>query len=53
MVVVAGCGIHADGEEEARHNGIHRFFVGKGAKVVYEEKHGAQAPARATATLTL
>ena len=39
VVVVAGCGIHADGEEEARHNGIHRFFVGKGAKVVYEEKH--------------
>ena len=39
VVVVAGCGIHADGEEEARHNGIHRFFLGKGAKVVYEEKH--------------
>ena len=39
VVVVAGCGIHADGEEEARHNGIHRFFVGKNAKVLYKEKH--------------
>ncbi|MDO4673323.1 MAG: SufD family Fe-S cluster assembly protein [Porphyromonadaceae bacterium] len=37
--IIAGCGVHADGEGEAAHNGIHRFFVGKGAKVVYEEKH--------------
>ncbi len=37
--IVAGCGVHSDGEEEARHNGIHRFFVGKGAHVVYREKH--------------
>ena len=37
--VVAGCGVHSEGEEEARHNGVHRFFVGKGAKVTYEEKH--------------
>ena len=26
-------------EEEARHNGIHRFFVEKGAHVLYQEKH--------------
>lgn len=39
VVVVAGCGVHSDGEEEARHNGIHRFFVGRGAHVVYREKH--------------
>ena len=51
VVVVAGCGIHADGEEEARHNGIHRFFLGKGAKVVYEEK-SMWAPGKARATAT-
>ena len=39
VTIVAGCGVHADGEEDARHNGIHRFFVGKGAHVLYEEKH--------------
>ena len=37
--IIAGCGIHNDDEEEAVHNGIHRFFLGKGAHVVYEEKH--------------
>ena len=39
VTIVAGCGVHADNEGEAKHNGIHRFFVGKGAKVVYQEKH--------------
>lgn len=39
VVIVAGCGVHSDDEEEARHNGIHRFFIGKNAKVVYKEKH--------------
>lgn len=39
VVIVAGCGVHTDDEGEAAHNGIHSFFVGKGAKVVYEEKH--------------
>ncbi|MGN0663576.1 MAG: SufB/SufD family protein [Negativibacillus sp.] len=39
VVIVAGCGVHNDGEGEARHNGIHRFFVGKGAHVLYKEKH--------------
>ena len=37
--IVAGCGVHTENEEEARHNGIHRFFLEKGARVVYEEKH--------------
>lgn len=31
--------MHNDGEEQARHNGIHRFFLEKGAKVLYKEKH--------------
>lgn len=39
VIVVAGCGVHTDGEEEARHNGIHRFFIGRNARVVYREKH--------------
>lgn len=39
VVIVAGCGVHSTDEEEARHNGIHRFFIEKNAAVVYEEKH--------------
>lgn len=39
ITVVAGCGVHTDSSEDASHNGIHRFFVGKGARVRYLEKH--------------
>lgn len=39
VTIVAGCGVHNEGEGEARHNGIHRFFIGKGAHVLYQEKH--------------
>lgn len=39
VLIVAGCGVHTDGEEEARHNGIHRFYLEKGAHVLYKEKH--------------
>ena len=39
VTIVAGCGVHSDGSETARHNGIHRFFLEKGAKVLYKEKH--------------
>ena len=39
VIIEAGCGVHSDGEEEARHNGIHRFFLAKGARVLYREKH--------------
>lgn len=39
VTIVAGCGVHADGEEDARHNGIHRFFLEAGAHVLYLEKH--------------
>ena len=34
-----GADVHSDDEEEARHNGIHRFFLEKGAHVLYTEKH--------------
>lgn len=39
VVIVAGCGVHSEGDDQARHNGIHRFFLKKGAHVVYKEKH--------------
>lgn len=39
VTIVAGCGVHSEGEEEASHNGIHRFFIDEGASVIYEEKH--------------
>ena len=39
VVIVAGCGIHNSGDLDAQHDGIHRFFVGKNARVKYVEKH--------------
>lgn len=39
VVIVAGCGIHNDGEEGSEHSGIHTFYVGKNANVKYVEKH--------------
>ena len=39
VVIVAGCGIHNGGDQDSKHDGLHRFFVGKNAKVKYVEKH--------------
>lgn len=39
VVIVAGCGIHNSGDQDSQHDGIHRFYVGKNAKVKYIEKH--------------
>lgn len=39
VTIIAGCGIHNCGEGEARHDGIHTFYVGKNAQVKYIEKH--------------
>ncbi|MBR0041096.1 MAG: SufD family Fe-S cluster assembly protein [Oscillospiraceae bacterium] len=39
VVIVAGCGIHNCGSQDSEHDGVHRFFVGRGAKVKYVEKH--------------
>lgn len=39
VTIVAGCGIHNAGCDEARHDGIHAFHVGPGAQVTYVEKH--------------
>ncbi|MCR5652711.1 MAG: SufD family Fe-S cluster assembly protein [Ruminococcus sp.] len=37
--IVAGCGIDNCGAHDSQHDGIHRFYVGKNAKVKYVEKH--------------
>lgn len=37
--IVAGCGIHNSGCNTSEHDGIHRFFIGKNARVKYVEKH--------------
>ncbi len=39
VTIVAGCGIHNCGTQDSEHDGVHRFFVGKNAKVRYVEKH--------------
>ncbi len=39
VVIVAGCGIDNCGNQDSRHDGIHRFYVGKNARVKYVEKH--------------
>ena len=39
IIISAGCGVHNDGCNTSEHRGIHRFFVGKNAKVLYLEKH--------------
>ncbi len=39
VVIVAGCGIDNCGNQDSQHDGVHRFFVGKNAKVRYVEKH--------------
>jgi len=42
VLVVAGCGIHNSGDHASQHDGIHNFFVRKGAKLKYVEKHYGQ-----------
>lgn len=37
VTIVAGCGIHADGDSS--HEGLHTFHVGANAKVTYVENH--------------
>lgn len=39
VVIVAGCGIHNSGDFDSKHNGLHRFYVGKNSKIKYVEKH--------------
>ena len=39
VLIVAGCGIHNSGDEKSEHDGIHRFHIGKNARIKYVEKH--------------
>ncbi len=39
VVIIAGCGIHNCGNQDSEHDGIHRFYLEKNAKVRYVEKH--------------
>ena len=39
VTIIAGCGIYNDHHKDSQHDGIHRFFLEKGSKVKYIEKH--------------
>ncbi|HBA97597.1 MAG TPA: ABC transporter permease [Lachnospiraceae bacterium] len=39
VTIVAGCGIHNCGIDTSEHDGVHTFYIKKGAKVKYIEKH--------------
>ena len=46
VFIVAGCGIDNCGNANSEHDGIHRFYVGKNAKVKYVEKHYGESTGR-------
>ena len=39
VTIIAGCGIDNCGNQDSQHDGVHRFFVGKNARIRYVEKH--------------
>ncbi len=39
VLIQAGCAIHTESDEESKHDGIHRFFIGKNCRVKYKEVH--------------
>lgn len=39
VTIVAGCAVHTTEDKESSHDGIHRFFLEKDARVKYIEKH--------------
>ncbi len=52
ITIVAGCGVHTDDQGESRHDGIHRFYLGAGSEVLYEEKHIGTGLGKATGAST-
>ena len=46
VVIVAGCGISNCGNGDSEHDGIHSFYVSKGSKVKYIEKHYGEGTGR-------
>ncbi len=51
VLIVAGCGIHNDGCQSSRHDGVHSFHIGKNAKVKYVEKHYGEGSGTGTRVL--
>ena len=41
VIILAGCGICADGCDDTIHQGVHNFWVGEGARLKYIERHYA------------
>ncbi|MCL2045789.1 MAG: SufD family Fe-S cluster assembly protein [Oscillospiraceae bacterium] len=39
VTIVAGCGIHNGTGEKAGHDGVHEFFLRRGSRMKYVEKH--------------
>ena len=39
IVIVSGCGVHTDTQDQAKHDGVHTFRIGKNTHVKYIEKH--------------
>lgn len=48
VTIIAGCGIHNSGSSDSRHDGIHRFFLEKNARVKYIEKHYGSGDGKGT-----
>lgn len=46
VTIVAGCGISNCGGEDSKHDGVHRFFVGKNSHVKYIERHYGEGTGR-------
>ena len=46
VIIIAGCGIYNCGPSDSVHDGIHRFYVGKNAKIKYIEKHYGFGPGK-------
>ena len=46
VTIIAGCGIYNCGPTDSVHDGIHRFYVGKNAKIKYIERHYGFGPGK-------
>ena len=51
VTIVAGCGIHNATDDKAGHDGIHEFFVRRGARMKYVEKHYGEGDGTGTRVL--
>jgi len=51
VIIIAGCGIHCGSDKPEGHTGIHEFYLKKGSKIRYVEKHYAAGPGSGKRTL--